>query len=116
MLCAVTHADAFQGFRHPFLSFAGIHPAIGERQLNVLINGQVANQIETLKDESNFAIANARALRQRKVLDRLLVEYVFAVSRRIEQTENRQQGDRKEDTSELQSHSFISYAVFCLKV
>src|SRR5207248_2833816 len=62
MLGTMAHADAFKRFGHPFLSIARIHAAISQGQLNVFINRQIANQIKTLKDETYFAIANARAL------------------------------------------------------
>ena len=92
MLGAMAHADALECFGHALLSFARIHAAIGQRQLDVFINGQVANQIETLKDETHFAIANARALRERKIFHSVTVEDVLAVGRRVEQAEDRQQG------------------------
>ena len=49
-----------------FFAVAGIHAAIGQRQLDVFIDREIADQIKTLKDETDFAIANARALRQAK--------------------------------------------------
>ena len=71
MLCAMGHADALERFSDALLSFAGIHPAIGQRQLDVFIDRQIADQIEALEDESDFAIANPRPFRQRKIFDRL---------------------------------------------
>ena len=89
MLRPMGHAHPLQRGRHALLSFTRIHPAIRQRQLNVFIDGEVADQIETLKDETHFAIADARTLGQRKVLNRLVIEDVLAIAGRIEQTENR---------------------------
>ncbi len=60
-------------------------------QLDVLVDVQVANQIEALEDEPDFAVPHPGALGQRQVGDRLAVEDVLAVGRRVEQAENRQE-------------------------
>ena len=44
---------------------AGRMPAVGERQLDVLEHGQIADQVEALEDEADLAVADARALRTR---------------------------------------------------
>ena len=54
------HANAAQGLIHTPLALGRRHTgAVRERQLDVLIHRQVANQVETLKDETNLLIANA---------------------------------------------------------
>src|ERR1044072_2875751 len=64
MLGAVAHADALQRFEHETFPVARTHPAIGQRELDVLINGEIADQVKALEDESDLAIANARAIRE----------------------------------------------------
>jgi len=85
----MSHADALERFRDALLSVAGIHPAIGQRQLDIFIDRQIADQIEALKDETNFTIADARALLERKIFDGVTIEHVLAVRRRVQQAEDR---------------------------
>src|SRR5712691_5574991 len=92
MLRAMAHANALQRISYTFLPLAGVHAAIGQGQLHIFINRKVADQIEALKDETNLAIANARALGHREVFNGLLIKHVFAIAWRIEQAEYRQQG------------------------
>ena len=61
MLGAMAHAHALQRIGHPLLPLARVHAAIGQRQLDVFIDREIANQIEALKDKANLAVANARA-------------------------------------------------------
>ena len=91
MFHAMRHADAFQRLGHALLAVGGVHAAIGQRQLDIFKHGEVADQIEALKDEADLAIANARALRVIQVRHRLAVERVAAFGRRIEQAEDREQ-------------------------
>jgi hypothetical protein len=62
MLRPMPHANALERIGHPLLALARIHAAIGQWQLDILVNREIADQIETLKDEANFAIPNARTL------------------------------------------------------
>ena len=68
------------------------HAAVGQRQLDIFKNGQVADEIEALENESDFAIANAGTFRKGKVRDLMLLQRVAPVRRRIEQTKNGKQG------------------------
>ena len=45
----------------------GAHAAIGQRKLHILEHGQIADQIEALEDESDLAVADAGAIRERKI-------------------------------------------------
>ncbi len=99
------HADSFENFLHALLAFGGRHAAIGQREFHVFVNGEVADQVEGLKDEADLAIADAGAIRQRKVRHGLGIDPVIAFRGRIEQPENREQrgfaaarrtGDREE--------------------
>ena len=91
VLGAMRHADALERRRDPLLALGGAHAAIGERQLDVLEHREIADQVEALKDESDLAVADARALRSRELGDRPAVQLVRAFGRRVEQAENRQQ-------------------------
>ena len=48
-------------------------------------------RLNAWKMKSDFAVANARAIGEREIRYRLLVDPVIAVARRIEQPENREQ-------------------------
>src|SRR5204862_1128045 len=67
------------------------HPAIRERQLDVLVDGEIADHVERLKDESDLPVSNPRALRRCQLSDWLGRQCVLAVGRRIQQSENREQ-------------------------
>ena len=60
-------------------------------QLDVLVDVQIANQVEALEDEADLAVAHPRPLRQRQVGHRFAVEDVLALGRRVEQPQDRQQ-------------------------
>src|SRR5271165_3222271 len=91
MLDAMRHADALQRFLHALLALRAAHAAIGQGQLDVLIHGEVADEVERLEDEADLAVANAGALREFEALHFLAVQNVSAVGRRIEETENSKQ-------------------------
>ena len=84
--------DAFQRFHHALLAFRRRHPlAVGERQFDVFIHREIADQVETLEDESDLLVANAGTLGEVEVLHRLAVQRVAAASRRVEQADDREQ-------------------------
>src|SRR5258707_520607 len=92
MFGAMGHADAFECFVDESFAFARRHPAIGQRQLDVLVDGQVADEIKALEDETNLAVPNARALGEGEVRDFAALERVAAVRWSVEQSEDREQG------------------------
>ena len=55
------------------------------------IHSEVADQVEALEDEPDFAVANARAIRERQILRPGGRQDVLPFGRRIQQAENRQQ-------------------------
>jgi hypothetical protein len=59
----VCHADAFQRVGDALPAFSRPHTAVRKRQLDVLEDGEIADQIEALKDEPDFSIANPRTFR-----------------------------------------------------
>src|SRR5207244_11642277 len=89
MFCAMRHADALERFDHIFYALAYAEGAVGQRQFNVLVNGQITDQVETLKDESDLAIANTRAIRKRKISDLVAFERVASVGRAIKKPQDR---------------------------
>src|SRR5262249_46130224 len=72
-------------------ALGGFHPAVGERELDVLENSEIPNQIEALENEPDFAVPHARALRRGQFGDRPVVQQILAFGRRVEEAENGQQ-------------------------
>ena len=69
----VRHSDALQRFHHSLLAVGGGHSLpVGQRQFHVLVNREIADQVETLKDETDFLVANARPLGEIQIFDRLV--------------------------------------------
>jgi len=66
VLRAVAHADFLERVRDGRLALGGGHAAEGEREFDVLVNREIADQIERLENESDFAITDPGALRQGK--------------------------------------------------
>ncbi len=67
VLGTMRHADLFERRHHPFLALGGSHAPIREGQLDVLVHVEIANQVEALEDEPDFAVANAGPLREREI-------------------------------------------------
>jgi len=86
---AMRHADALERFSDALLTLGGAHAAIGQRELNVLVDRQVADQVEALKDEPHLAVSNPRPLGEGQIGNCLPVEQVLPIRRRIEQPEYR---------------------------
>src|SRR5712692_4464811 len=59
---AMGHANALERVLHFLLALTGAGAAIGEWELHVFVHGEIADQVEGLKDEADLAIANTRAL------------------------------------------------------
>src|SRR5215469_8864416 len=89
---AVRHAHTFERFHDSLLAVRRRHAlAIGQRQFDIFIDREIADQIETLENESDLLITNARASRKIQVLDRLVIELIFAGAGRVQQTDDREQ-------------------------
>jgi hypothetical protein len=82
------HADLLKRRHHAFLALRGLHAAVGERQLDVLVDRQVADQVEALEDEPDFPVADPSPLGERQVGDRPAIQHVGALGRRVEQAED----------------------------
>ena len=75
----VSHADALERLVDALAPLGLGHPHVGERQLDVLVDRQVADQVEALEDEPDLAVPRARALGDRQALDRPIVQPVLAL-------------------------------------
>jgi hypothetical protein len=61
VLHTVRHSHSLQRFLRAPPAFRAPHAAISQRQFDILVYGQIADQIECLEYEPNLAIADARA-------------------------------------------------------
>src|SRR5688500_2108634 len=91
VLHAMRHPDFLERLRHAALAFGRAQAAVCERQLDVLVDCEVADQVERLEDEADLPIANPRALGGGELRDRLARERVLTVRGRVEQPEERQE-------------------------
>src|SRR5262249_36506813 len=92
MLGAMAHANALERRFDALLALGGLHAAIGERELDVLEDREIANQVEALKDEPDLAVAHARPLGRSELGNRPAVQHVLPFGRRVEEAEDREQG------------------------
>src|SRR3954454_16265390 len=88
MFCPMSHPDAFERGQRISLALRRRHAAIRQRQLDVFENGEITDQIKALENETDLAVANARAFRKRKVRDFAALERIASIRRRVEQAEN----------------------------
>src|SRR5213078_475915 len=73
------------------LLIARAHPSISQRQLDIFVNRQIANEIKALENEADLAIADASTLRKRKVSDFRSFQGVATTAGGVEQTKDREQ-------------------------
>ena len=66
------------------VAFSRARASISQRQLDVFVDSEVADKIEGLKNESDFAVANARPLADSQLRNRLAIEPIMSVGRRIQ--------------------------------
>ena len=85
MLDAMRHPDALERLLHALAPLRGRHAAIRERQLDVLVDGEIADQVEGLEDESDLSVPNARPIRSRQRLTGLTGQRVLPGGGRVEQ-------------------------------
>ena len=91
MLHAVRHLHSFERFNDSPFSLPCRHSPICQRQFNIFVNRKVADEIESLKDETDFAIAHACTIVIRQFLHGPPIQQVASFCRRIEQSQNREQ-------------------------
>ena len=70
---AVVHANTFERVLRFLFAFGGTNAAIVERQLDVFVDSEIANQIKGLKDKTDFAITDASAFGNLEIGNRLAV-------------------------------------------
>src|ERR1700730_8201845 len=78
MFCPMRHAHALQSFGHKRFPVTRAHAAIGEWQFDILKNAEIADQIETLKNETDLAIADAGTLSEREIRDLITLQRIAA--------------------------------------
>src|SRR5438046_1809575 len=91
MLHPMEHADALQRGLHAALAIGRLQLAIGQRQLDVLRNSEITDEIERLKDETDLPVADARSIGESELLYCFAGELVTAGRRRVEKAQQRQQ-------------------------
>src|SRR5947207_7151407 len=85
-------ADALQRGANALRPFGGWKRSVRQRQLDILINGEVVDQIEGLKDEADAAASDPRPLRRGERGHRAAVEKVLTAGGRVEEAEDGEQG------------------------
>src|SRR6185295_4422560 len=78
MFCPGGHPYLSQRFVYSFTPFLRGKSTIGQGQFDILPYRQVANEIKTLKNETNLAIAHTRPLGMVEMLDGLAAQLVTA--------------------------------------
>ena len=91
MLHTVEHANAFEGVLHAFFSFGGGQAPVGEGEFDVFVDGEIADEVEGLKDEADFAVADAGAFGQIERLHGRAVELIGSAGGGVEQAEDGEQ-------------------------
>src|SRR6266567_3030792 len=84
-------ANRIEGFHDPLLAFRRRHIlAIRQWQFDIFVNGEIADQIETLKDEADLAVANARTRAEVQVFHRSAIQLILAAGWGIQQPDDRE--------------------------
>src|SRR5271163_4236784 len=87
----VCHAHALEGVLDFLFALGGTCAAIGEWELDVFVDGEITDQVEGLKDEADFAVADAGAFADGEFGDGLTVQEVDAVGWRVQQAKDGEQ-------------------------
>jgi len=91
MLRAVRHADPLEAPPRRAAALGGLHASVGQRQLDVLEDRQIANQVETLEDEPESRLRTRARSEAGSSATGPVVQQVRPFGRRVEQAENGQQ-------------------------
>src|SRR5581483_892020 len=92
MFGAMGHADTLKRTDHSGLTLTRVQSPVSQRQLDILINCKITDQIETLENETDFPVAYTRPLRKRQVCDFGALQLITSRRRSVEQAQDRQQG------------------------
>ena len=79
VFCPVRHPHLLQGFVDPLLALDAGHPTVCQRQFDVLVYGEIADQVESLEDETDLPVADVGSLRRRQSHRRFTVQQVRAL-------------------------------------
>ena len=88
MVAAVAHSHLLQDSFDALAPLKERQLPEGERKLDVLVNGQVSDQVEALEDEADMLVAPLRPFAGRKREDFRTVEPIGSLVGYIEQTED----------------------------
>src|SRR6266567_6567772 len=89
---AVSHSDTLESFHHALLALGSRHLlSVRQRKLDVLIHGQIADQVEALENESDLLVTNARAFGKIKIFDGLVIQRVPPFGGCIQESDDREQ-------------------------
>jgi hypothetical protein len=91
MFEAVGHADFFQCFVDTLTSLRGAHAAVGERQFDIFIDGEIADEIKALEDEPDLTVTNPGACGMVELGHWVAIEVVAAFGGGIQESEDRQE-------------------------
>src|SRR5258705_2031622 len=91
VLGAVRHPDLFERLLYPLGALRPRHAPIGERQLDILGDGEIADQVERLEHEPDAPIADTGPVGRRKIRHRMGFEQVAPLARRVEEAEDREE-------------------------
>src|SRR5664280_1581351 len=92
MFCAVSDFHSFENIFNTFLTIAGFHFKMDQRQLNVFIYVQFVNKVEALEDKSDISFTKDCPVAFFQVSYLSSVEDVASGTRVIKQTKDIKQG------------------------
>jgi hypothetical protein len=85
---AVRHLHPFECGGDPVSALRHGHLAVEERELDVLTDGQIADEVERLEDEADLAVADACSLTGVELRDGASAEQVLAGRGDVEEPED----------------------------
>ena len=86
MLAAVRHGQAVEHLHHALLPFPCRQPHVEKRQLDILIDAELVDEVEALKHEADGASAQFGALRIVELTHVTSAKQVGSACRHVEQT------------------------------
>src|SRR5664279_1490591 len=92
MLCAVSDFHSFENIFNTFLTIAGFHFQIDQRQLNIFVNIKFVYQVKALEDKSDISFTEDCPVAFFQVSYLSSVEDVTSGTWVIKQTKNIKQG------------------------
>ena len=88
MLGAVGDVHAAHYFLDAVFAFRRAHFEVGQRQFDVFIDVELVDEVETLEDEADVALAELRAVLLFEVRHLLTEEFVTALGRVVQEAED----------------------------